>query len=137
MTELLLRITARLNGMAPMVQSLAKVMFQAKLEPACTDCRLYSENGKPQSLLYVERWATARDFEVQLRSERFGTLLAIMESAPQPPELEVRTVSEQRGLDYVSRIRLAPPGMASTETEHAIEFNDSPRQQRHAPRINT
>ena len=120
-----------------MVQSLAKVMFQAKLEPACTDCRLYSENGKPQSLLYVERWATARDFEVQLRSERFGTLLAIIESASQPPELEVRTVSEQRGLDYVSRIRLAPPGMAAAETEHAIEFNDSPRQQRHAPRINT
>ena len=137
MTELLLRITARLNGMAPMVQSLAKVMFQAKLEPACTDCRLYSENGKPQSLLYVERWATARDFEVQLRSKRFGTLLAIIESASQPPELEVRTVSEQRGLDYVSRIRLAPPDMASGKTEHAIEFNDSSRQQHHAPRINT
>ena len=120
MTELLLRITAQSNGLAPMVQSLAKVMFQAKLEPACTDCRLYSENGKPQSLLYVERWATAGDFEVRLRSERFGTLLAIMESAPQPPELEVRTVSEQHGLDYVSRIRLALPGMTSTETEHAI-----------------
>ena len=103
-----------------MVQSLAKVMFQAKLEPACADCRLYSETGRPQSLLYVERWATARDFEVQLRSDRFGTLLAIMETAPQAPELEVRTVSEQRGLDYVSRIRLALPDMTSTETEHAI-----------------
>ena len=98
-----------------MVQSLARVMFRAKLEPACTDCRLYSENGKPRSLLYVECRATARDFEVQLRSERFGTLLAIMERAPQAPELELRTVSDQRGLEYLSAVRLSPGENRSRE----------------------
>ena len=90
-----------------MVQSLAKVMFQAKLERGCADCRLYAESGESQSLLYVEQWANQRDFESELLSRRFATLLAIMESAPQAPELEVRTVSEQRGLDYIRSVRLA------------------------------
>lgn len=109
-TELLLRISATAKGLVPMVQSLAKVMFQSKLERGCVDCRLHAETGDPQSLLYVEQWATQRDFESQLLSRRFATLLAIMESAPQAPELEVRTVSEQRGLDYVRSVRLPPDG---------------------------
>jgi hypothetical protein len=33
-------------------------------------------------------------------------LLAIMETAPQAPNLEVRTVAEQRGLDYIRAVRL-------------------------------
>ncbi len=110
MTELLLRISATAKGLAPMVQSLAKVMFQAKLERGCADCRLYAETENPQSLLYVERWATPQDLASALLSRRFGTVLAIMESAPQAPELEVRTVSEQRGLDYVRNVRLATDG---------------------------
>ena len=93
-----------------MVQSLAKVMFQARLERGYVDCRLYAETGNPQSLLYVEQWATQQDFEAELLSRRFGTLLAIMETAPQAPELEVRTVSRQQGLEYVRSVRLATDG---------------------------
>lgn len=93
-----------------MVQSLAKVMFQARLERGYVDCRLYAETGNPQSLLYVEQWATQQDFEAELLSRRFGTLLAIMETAPQAPELEVRTVSGQQGLEYVRSVRLATDG---------------------------
>ncbi len=132
MTELLLRITAKPNGLAPMVQSLAKVMLQAKLERGCVDCRLYAETGNPQSFLYVEQWATPEVFEAHLRSQRFGTLLAIIESGAQPPELEVRTVSEQRGLDYVSSIRLPSPGTTSRETGYA-SGSDAPSKQSHCP----
>ncbi len=103
-----------------MVQSLGKVMFQAKLERGCVDCLLYAGRGKPESLLYVEQWSTSEDFDAQLRSERFGTLLAIMESAPQAPELEVRTVLERRGLEYVRSIRLASSGTASEDGGSAI-----------------
>ncbi len=127
MTELLLRISATAKGLAPMVQSLAKVMFQAKLERGCVDCRLYAETGDPQSLLYLEQWATQQDFELELLSRRFATLLAIMESAPQAPELEVRTVSEQRGLDYVRSIRLAKDGAGAVVDPQGTGTNLHPR----------
>ncbi len=89
-----------------MVQALATVVFKARLERACLDCQTYAETANPQSLRYVEQWSTMQDLESQLRSERFGMLLAIMETAPEAPHLEVRTVSEQRGLDYIREVRL-------------------------------
>ena len=89
-----------------MIHALAEVMFQANLERGCVDCRLYVETAYPQSLHYVEQWSSRQDFERQLQSHRFGMLLALMETASQAPYLEVRTVSEQRGLDYVRAVRL-------------------------------
>ena len=104
--QLILKITARPKGIPGMVQALAGVMFQARVEPGYVDCELYAEVGDPQSLRYVEEWATPQDMESQICSHRFGTLLAIMETAPQAPSLEVRTVSEQRGLDFIETLRL-------------------------------
>ena len=92
--------------MPAMLQGLAEVMFRAKLERGCVDCQIYAQTGNPQSLHYVEQWSTPQEVESQLRSQRFGMLLAIMETAPQAPSLEVRTVSEQRGLDYIRAVRL-------------------------------
>ncbi len=119
-----------------MVQSLVKVMFQARLQRGCVDCRLYAETGNPQSICYLEQWSTREDLESQLRSQRFGMLLAIMETAPQAPTLEVRTIAEQRGLEYVRTIRLASPGMTSTETGHAIGIYDPAPQGSQPPRLN-
>ena len=92
--------------MAALVHALAEVKFQANLERGCVDCRLYAETGSPPSLHYVEQWSTLEDLESQLRSQRFSMLLALMETASQAPSLEVRTVHEQRGLDYVRAVRL-------------------------------
>ncbi len=106
MIELVLKITSEAGTAPAMVNALETVMFQARLERACVDCQLYAEAGNPQSLLYVEEWSTPRDLESQLRSQRFGMLLAIMETAAQAPDLEVRTISEQCGLEYISAVRL-------------------------------
>lgn len=115
MIELVLKITAKASGAPAMVHALESVMFQARLERACVDCRLYAEAGNPQSLLYVEQWSTLRDLESQLRSRRFGMLLAIMETAPQAPALEVRTIAGQRGLEYVSAVRLAAGDLSDAD----------------------
>jgi quinol monooxygenase YgiN len=81
-------------------------MAQARLEPGCMDCQVYAEAANPQSLLYLEQWSTQQEMDVEIRSQRFGTLLSIMETAPAAPTLEIWTVSEQRGLEYVEAIRL-------------------------------
>ncbi len=120
MIELVLNISSRASSLPATVQALASVMLQAKLERACVDCRLYAEIGNPQSLLYVEQWATLQELESQLRSQRFGMLLAIMETSPEPPELEVRMISEQRDLEYVSTVRLNPDGVVPVNEERQL-----------------
>ncbi len=134
--ELVLKISAPPKGIAAMIQALATAMGQARLQRGCVDCQLYAETGSPRSFLYVERWATSQDFEVQVRSQRFGMLLAIMETAPQAPDLEVRTISEQRGLEYVRTIRLAPPGITGAAGEYASAISDRPTQRTQPPSIN-
>ena len=114
----MLKITARPNDVPAMLEALAMVTFQAKLDRACIDCQSYAETGNPQSLLYLEQWSTLKDLELQLRSQRFATLLAIMETAAEPPKLEVRSVAEQRGLEYVRSVRL---GSSTTKLPHPSE----------------
>ena len=111
--ELALKITARASGIPAMVQALAIVMGQARLQRGYIDCQLYAEIGNPRSLLYLEQWETSQDFEVQVRSQRFGTLLAIVETAPEAPALKVRTIPEQLGLEYIANIRLASSATVS------------------------
>ncbi len=135
MVELVLNISSRPNGLPGMVKALGEVMFQNKLERGCLDCRLYAETGNPQSLRYVEQWSTPQDLDSQLRSQRFGMLLAIMETAPEPPDLEVRTISEQRGLEYVRSIRLASLGLASATEGCAVGVSNPPSQRNRPPSI--
>ncbi len=110
MIELILEITSRAGSLPSTVQGLGMVMFQAKMERACLDCRLYSEIDNPKSLRYIEQWPTLQELELQVRSQRFGMLLAIMETAASPPKLEIRTIFEQRDLEYVSAVRPNPDG---------------------------
>ncbi len=115
----MLNIQSSATGMPAMIHALAEVVFQANLERGCVDCRLYAETACPQSLHYVEQWSSPQDFERQVQSHRFGMLLAPMETASQAPFLEVRTVSEQRGLDYVRAVRLStsPDGRLTGNTQ--------------------
>ncbi len=106
----MLRITASTKGLPRMIQALAEVMFQARLERGCMEGQLYAETGNPRALCYLEQWATREEMESQMRSPRFGTLLAILETAKEAPFLEIRTISEQRGLDYIAATRLRTEG---------------------------
>lgn len=125
MIELVLEITLRGGSLPSTVQGLGMVMFQAKMEHACLDCRLYSEIGNPKSLRYIEQWPTLQELELQVRSQRFGTLLAIMETAASPPKLEIRTISEQRDLEYVRVVRLNLEGIAPVKEKPNCSRNQT------------
>ena len=106
MVELILQMTAHAKGIPAMVQALATLMFQARLEAGCLDCQLYAQTANPRVLCYVEQWATPEDMDRQIRSTRFAFLLSTMETAAEAPSLEIRTVSKQCGLDYIRAVRL-------------------------------
>ena len=89
-----------------MVKALRSIMLPARAERGFVSSCIYQEVDQPEALCYVEEWATPAQMEDQIRSRRFGRLLAVMETAPKKPVLEVRSVSETLGLDYISTIRL-------------------------------
>src|SRR6185503_16385432 len=103
--QLALRLKSRAGKTHEMLQALRSVMLPAEFEVGYLSCRLYSEADEPDSLCYEEEWSTEEDLEREIRSIRFGRLLAVMETATGSPTLEVRLIAERRGWDYIHLVR--------------------------------
>ena len=102
---LVLKITTKPNRVQPMIQALRSLILPIQLDRGCGGCHLYEETGEPNSFFYVEEWATQRDLEREIRSDRFTRLLSIMESSPTPPVLEFWFIPQTRGLEYIAEVR--------------------------------
>ena len=88
-----------------MIQALRLVMLSAEFEPGFMGCQIYAEAGESESLCFQADWATQTDLEREIRSARFGRLLAVMEASAGSPTLEVRLIAETRGWKYVRELR--------------------------------
>jgi len=102
-----------------MVNALRSIMLPARAERGFVSIRIYQEVDKPEALCYVEEWADLAQMEEQIRSRRFGRILEVMETAPKQPVLEVRSISETRGLDYIGSLRLGSSSHAAPAGESA------------------
>ena len=56
--------------------------------------------------MYVEEWLDDAQFALEVRGDRMGRLLELVESATRAPTIEVRSIESVRGLDYLAAIRL-------------------------------
>jgi hypothetical protein len=89
------------------------------LEDGCLACSVW--RGPESSLQYIEEWATEHDMRRRVGSERFTSLLSVIESAPRPPTVRFDFLSRTRGLDYVAEIRQGgtnPPHSSIPPTRH-------------------
>ena len=85
MVQTFLRIKTSPRKAAELVQALRLLIRQARAEKGLISCRLCLEADDAKTVCYEERWETAEDFEEQIRSPRYNQLLALMESATEPP----------------------------------------------------
>jgi hypothetical protein len=58
---------------------------------------------------YLEEWETEADVRRRVRSARFTSLLAVIESAQERPRVQFDFVTSTRGLDYVAQVRNDAP----------------------------
>ena len=79
--------------------------FSARLDSRCIQACLYRDIDEPNAVCYVEDWSSTEALETEIRSDRFSSLLALMETAAEPPTLQFRLVDDLRGLDYVAEVR--------------------------------
>ena len=91
LVELRLQIRAQPVHAAVMVKALRSIMLPARAERGFVSSCIYQEVDSPEALCYVEEWASPTRMEEQIRSRRFGRLLAAMETACKKPVLEIRS----------------------------------------------
>jgi len=105
MVRLTVTLVASQKGAGPMLDALRSLMASTRLERGCLGCVAWGESDDETTLHYAEEWATEPDIRRRLVSDRFTSLLAVMEAAIEPPRVQFDFVTNTRGLDYVAEVR--------------------------------
>ena len=77
-----------------------------QLETGCIGCSTWL--GPDSIVHYVEDWATEADIRRRVLSDRFTSLLAVVEAAAKA-DVQFDFVTETRGLEYVFEVREQTP----------------------------
>ena len=107
MFQLNLRMTAQPHHAAEAVKALRSITIEAQVERGYLASRIYQEAGNPEALCLEEDWSSEPALKSYIRSSCFTDLLRLMETAPESPVLEVRSVSATHGLEYIETVRFS------------------------------
>jgi quinol monooxygenase YgiN len=103
MVRLSVALRASAHHERDVVEALRFVRAGTLLESGCQRCFAWID---PDSTIqYVEEWETESDLRRHVRSPRFTSLLAVLEAAPERPDVQFDFVTVTRGLEYVAEIR--------------------------------
>lgn len=96
---------------------LRSLVGPVRAETGCNATRLLNSTIREGGLTWVEEWQGIEDFERHLRSAAFRRILAVIELASGPPEVEIDDVTSRRGFELVEEILgRAPTDDAERET---------------------
>lgn len=87
---------------------LRSLVGPVRSEPGCNATRLLKCTGNDHGLTWVEEWRSTEDFERHLRAQVFRQILAVIELASAPPEVEIDDVASRRGFELVEEILGTP-----------------------------
>ena len=103
MVRLTVKLTASANRVQDLVAAFRFLTVSTRLDQGCLGCSVWSEPDS--SVHYVEEWSTEEDIRRRVGSDRFTSVLALLEAVREPPRVQFDFVSSTRGLDYVAEVR--------------------------------
>ena len=93
---------ASMRGADDLLEAFHFLVVGTRLERGCLGCSTWID---PDSTVhYVEEWATEEDMRARVRSDRFTSLLGVVESAREA-NVHFDFVTKTRGLEYVAEVR--------------------------------
>ena len=93
---------ASMRGADDLLEAFHFLVVGTRLERGCLGCSTWID---PDSTVhYVEEWATEEDMRARVRSDRFTSLLSVVESAREAT-VHFDFVTKTRGLEYVAEVR--------------------------------
>lgn len=128
MVRLTVALPSSTRGVPDLLAALQFIMAGARFEEGCLACSAWADDDA--TVHYVEEWATEAEMRRRVRSDRFTSLLAVMESSQDTPEVKFDFVTTTRGLDYVAEVRGMPEDPAPSDPPPAT---DGQRRKRPAP----
>jgi quinol monooxygenase YgiN len=87
-----------------MTEALHLLMASTRGEPGCIGCSVSADVGEKGKIRYSEEWQSEDALQRQFETDRFKSLVALVENATEPPVVEFLLPSGSRGLEYVEDV---------------------------------
>jgi quinol monooxygenase YgiN len=87
-----------------MTEALHLLMVSTRAEPGCVACSVAADVAEKGVIRYSEEWSTEDSLQRQFTTDRFKSLIALVEDATEPPVVEFLLPGGTRGLDYVEDV---------------------------------
>ena len=108
-TDIHIHVTIRMHIAAKKRQEarliLGSMIEQTKLEEGCVSCRLYQDVLAKGVFMLEEIWASDQVLQRHLRSEKFRTVLLVIEMATEAPEIRFDKVLQSTGISTIQKAR--------------------------------
>ena len=103
MVRLTVVLPASSRDVPALLDALRFTMASTRLELGCAGCSVRVDADS--SVHYEEEWTTETDMRRRIQSDRFVSLLSVIESVHEPPRVQFDFLTASRGLDYVMEVR--------------------------------
>ncbi len=87
-----------------MIEALHVLMSSTRAEPGCVACSVAADVAEKGVIRYSEEWTTEDALQRQFTTDRFKSLITLIEEATEPPLVEFLLPSGTRGLEYVEEV---------------------------------
>lgn len=107
MFQISLRMIARPRRSLEAIKALRSIRSAAQTERGFVASRIYQEVDNPEALCFEQDWSSEQEMKSHIRSSCFTDLLMLMETAPAAPILEVHSMTNMAGLEYIEAVRFS------------------------------
>jgi len=87
---------------------LRDLVEETKLKEGCVSCRIYQDVQEDRWLMLEEIWSSHKPLERHLRSDKFLSVLLVMEMATEGPEVRIEVISHCSGIEAIEKVRVNP-----------------------------
>lgn len=105
MIWMMLRVIPEPDRATELIRALRLQMGRTKVQPGCLDCQICQDVQDPHVVIYQEQWRSWPDIEKHIGSERFASILELMELSSDAPDLQFCDIHETRGMEFVRKVR--------------------------------
>jgi quinol monooxygenase YgiN len=110
MIQASLRIVAPAGKHAEVLDALRCLKGPTEVSKGCRVCRVLQDAEDDRAIVYFLQWDSQDDLEEHFRSERFRRLLPYIEMSLEPPEVEVSTIDQIGGIEFLVAVLGAKSG---------------------------
>ena len=94
------------------LQSLRSLRGPTEAHGGCRGYHVYRDDGDENALLVMQEWTTQAALDRYIRSDLYRTVLAVIETAREPPDIRFDTVARRAGIEIVEAAREGHGGLA-------------------------